>query len=193
MSEHHPTDNTRTDAGFTLTELLVTLSLIAVLAGLSIPTWGAMARARAPKAAASAVMDCLERARSEAVTTRRDVWVLFRHGGGDAVRIVTRNGGTPAAQGSWSALPGGVVFNSGPGTLLSERPPAEIIVSAYNGKPPGQGILTGGVMFARSGGIRLPARGGNALLVGFDSAKGAPLPGIALSRGTGCAEMNTVP
>jgi len=182
-----------TVGGVTLTELLVTLSVIAVLAGLTIPTWGAITRSRAPKAAASTVMECLERARSEAITTRRGVWVLFRQGKGDAVRIVAGDGGSPVALGPWFPLPSVILFDQGQGNLLSEQPPRGIVDAAYNGKTPDTGIRTGGVMFARTGGIALPARGGNALRIGFSTRSGAPLPGITLSRGTGRAERISSP
>jgi prepilin-type N-terminal cleavage/methylation domain-containing protein len=175
------------DRGFTLTELLVTITIIAALVSLTIPAWSAVTRARAGKNAGSLVMESLERARSEAVTTRRTVWVLFRHAAdhtGDGIRILAKGNGSVVPEGPWLKLPAGITFHAGAGTLLEEAPPGEIL-SAAGGTPVTSDAKIGSVMFHQSGRIGYPPRGGSQLSLVLDSAGGSACGQITLSRSTG--------
>ncbi|MCE9543137.1 MAG: prepilin-type N-terminal cleavage/methylation domain-containing protein [Verrucomicrobia bacterium] len=174
--------------GLTLTELLVTITIIAALTSLTVPAWSSLIRSRARQVASGMVMESLELARSTALTTKRDTWVVFRHqveGNRYAFRIVSRGDGSVMPLGPWKQLPGGILFRDGEGTLMEEHPSQEILSSALNEIAPPAGHTFGSVMFQRSGRVGRPLRGGNQLILSFNSSVGpAPQP-ILLSRATG--------
>ena len=175
--------------GVTLLELLVTITVIAAVASLSIPAWSAIVRTGAGRNADRIVMESMEEARTSAIAARKDVWVVFDHapaGRPDGLRIISRDRDTVSAVGGWHYLPRGISFHSGAGTLLEERPPSEILSTAINGnRAPGETF--GGVLFQRSGRIGLPAQGGNQLTLRFDSVTGPSPEPINISRATGRA------
>ena len=175
-------------AGVTFTELLVTITVIAALASLVIPSWSSLSRVHARKAAAGLVMDSLEGARVAAQSTKRNVWVIFRHSGDktpDSLRVVTKetNGSTPL--GAWLKLPAGISFRVDENTLMEETPPADILAAGLNGKTATSGESFGCVMFLRSGRIGIPQPGGKSLTLDFSSTSGSPPGSITLSRATG--------
>ncbi len=65
------------DGGVTLLELLIVLSIMAIIAGLVIPMFGAGVSSTALKSAARQVAAGLRLARSEAVATRHDMRVVL--------------------------------------------------------------------------------------------------------------------
>jgi len=178
--------------GLTLTELLVSITVIAALASLTVPVWTTLTRSRAKQVTSGMVMESLELARSTALTTKKDVWVVFRHPAqgqgqnqGDAFRIVSSGDGSVTPLGAWKQLPCGISFLDGEGTLMDERPAPEILSTALNNTTPHVGQTFGSVMFQRSGRIGRPLRGGNQLTLSFHSSVGpAPRP-VLLSRATG--------
>lgn len=64
--------------GFSLIELLVVISIVALLAGLSITTFNAIGQARGVTEAASQVSSAVELARSEAVSRQTYVWLSLK-------------------------------------------------------------------------------------------------------------------
>jgi hypothetical protein len=174
-----------------LTELLVTMTVIAALASLSVPAWKALQRAGSCKAATSLVMDCLERARGEAISGKKEVWLLFRHTTGgerDALRIVSRGEEGYAPMGPWVRLPAGVTFHDEPGTLIEERPPGDLLTVACRDADRDAKEVFGSVMFRRSGGIGIPAQGGNRLCIGVGPRSKAAATTINLARASGRAD-----
>ncbi len=158
---------------FTLLELLVTITVIAALISLILPAWTSVKRSRSRQAALTITMESLERARTAAITGKKETWVLFRHGttpqggktagdSGDAIRIIEKEGAELAPIGPWQPLPAGMSFVSTPGTLMEETPPREILACALGGKTPGEATF-GGIMFLRSGRVGIPRAGGNGL------------------------------
>ncbi len=194
-----PLPNNSTRSGFTLTELLLVMAVIAALVSLAVPAWGAITRSQTSSAAVSLVMGTLEQARLAAVSGKKEVWVLFKNDDTRkqaSLRIVTREGigGTVSVPftsvGSWTMLPRGITFQTGENTLMDQKPMVEVIAAAM-GAPIPPGISLGGVMFQRSGRIGLPQQGGPALLLCLQSIKG-PLPTpIQLSRGSGRASYSS--
>ena len=180
---------THTTAGFSMTELLVVVALVAVLSSLAVPAWSTINRGRANRVATGIVMDFLERARSGAISGRRDVWVVFRHAENsiDGLRIASRDGDHYAAEGPWLNLPAGISFLSEVGTALEEKPPKEVIQAVLGTQNPSDKAIHGGIMFLRTGRIAVPLQGGNQLAIPFHSAKGNPPSRVIISRATGRA------
>lgn len=176
--------------GFTLTELLAALCVIALLLGLAFPAGQALLRSASSRAATARVMDVLENARAEAVGSGREVWVVLRHDGrkgkdssGDALRVVVREGRGASPLGPWSKLPSGAAFRTGSGAIPDEPAPSDILAAACGSPSATAGVTTGALMFRRSGDIGRPGRGGNSLVVPIDTATGAST--VTLTRGTG--------
>lgn len=179
-----------------MTELLVTMTVIAALASLTVPAWRALHRAGSSKAATSLVMDSLERARGEAITKKRDVWLLFRHSvgsGRDSLRIVSRGEEGYVPLGAWVPLPAGITFHDEPGTLMDERPAGDLLAAACKNADPSDKEVFGSVMFRRSGGIGIPAQGGNRLCIGMDSHSKGAVTTINLARASGRADTAASP
>lgn len=158
---------------FTLLELLVTMTVMAALISLILPAWNSVKRSRARQAALTITMESLERARTAAITGKKEVWVLLRHGNtpsgrtpesesGDAIRIIGKTGDDISPIDPWQPLPAGTSFVPTPGTLMEEAPPREILTSALGGKAP-VNTTFGSIMFLRSGRVGIPKTGGNGL------------------------------
>lgn len=179
------------EAGVTLLELLVTMAVIAALASLAIPGWGLLSKTGAQRRATAAVMESLERARSEAITSKQEVWVLFRHHSNgdqpDAVRILAKEGGLISPLGTWIKLPSSITFRMGAGTLMDDSPPSEILKAALpDFENPGDSMF-GAVMFRRGGGVGNPKQGGNSLSVALGAGKKGPDSTITIARAAGRA------
>lgn len=71
---------TRTAAGFTLLEVLITISIIAILASMAIPGFGHLAANTKVKSASTELYLAMIRARSEAVKRNRAVAVVAASG-----------------------------------------------------------------------------------------------------------------
>lgn len=102
--------------GFSLLELLSVLGLLGVLAALSFPAWRSLLSSGARRTGESRIMDVVEHARSEAISSGREVWVVFRHNGAkgpDADRIMAREGAKVVPLGGWNRLPQGITFHTG--------------------------------------------------------------------------------
>lgn len=165
----------------------MTLGLVLLLVSLSFPAWNGLMRAGNRRAATSRVMDTLEHARSEAIASGREVWVLMRPAGKEgaaSLRMVAggRKGAVPL--GPWTPLPAGTDFLGGRGAIPDEPPPAEVLAAAGGSGKPG-GVSPGSVMFRPSGEIGRPLPGGNSLSVPFVSGGRETI--VTLSRGTGRA------
>lgn len=175
--------------GFSLLELLAVLGLLAVLSALSFHAWRTLLNSGARRTGEARVMEALEHARSEAISSGRDVWLVLRHDGGkgaDAGRIVARgNGGTVALNG-WCGLPQGITFHTGSNAIPDAHPPREIQETSGS-TTNGNGTL-GAVMFLRSGSVGWPKPGAESLVIPLDSKEGQSL--ITLSRGTGRASLS---
>ena len=177
-------------AGVTILELLVTVTVIAALATLTIPAWGLLSNTLARRNATALVMESLERARSEAITMKREVWVVFKHqrgNGHDALRLVEKDGDSVSAMGPVIKLPSSISFREGSGSLMGEHPPAEIAKAAFQDS--GDGTL-GSLMFRRSGGVGIPLQGGNSLTITLASPKGTDST-ITLARAAGRASAES--
>lgn len=174
----------------TLLELLVAMALVAILASLVFPAWRTFSSSRGGKVAAAAVMDSLEQARITAVSAGTEVWVVFRSGKSPdqgSLRILTRVNTGYLPTGPWRKLPIGVTFRTGPGTLMGERPPADILGAATGPTPPAGKEEFGGVLFNRAGRVILPAPGANKLSLILKGGQASPSREITLARGTGRA------
>lgn len=178
----------------TLPELLVTMAVIAALASLAIPAWGLLARTAGQRKAAAVVMESLERARSEAITAKQDVWVLFCHhprgDRPDAMRLLGKEGISVSPLGPWIKLPSRVAFRTGAGTLMDECPPASVQKAAFPESEKSGECVIGCVMFRRSGGVGIPLQGGNTLSITLGGTKGTDAT-ITLARAAGRASAES--
>ena len=178
--------------GMTLTELLVTITVIAALALLTMPAWSKFTRTHACRGAIPIVMGTLEQTRLASTSGQKEVWVVFRHsgnGGKDAMRIITRSGDGFAPVGTWISLPAGVSFQKGTGGLMDEQPPANIMAQAIKGGVAQSGSTYGALMFQRTGRIGIPKQDGNTLSLSLCSSAPKDTETILLSRGTGRATL----
>jgi len=175
-------------AGVTITELLVTMTVIAALALITMPAWSQLTRSQASKTAATLVMSSLEQARIAATSGQKEVWVIFRHSpdnSRDGLRILSRTGERFTPEGAWASLPSGISFQGGTGNLLDERPPENVLSQAVTGGTGGSTYSYGALMFQRSGRIGIPKQDGNRLSITLCSSKPSNTQTIALSRATG--------
>lgn len=176
--------------GFSLLELLIVLGLLGVLAALSFPAWRTLLDSGSRRTGEARIMEALDHARGEAISSGREVWLVLRHDGAkgrDAVRIVARGAGGTLPLGGWSQLPAGVSFHTGSNAITDARPPRKIQEAA--GIPPHQNGNLGALLFLRSGSIGWPKPGEGNLFIPLDFQKGSSL--ITLSRGTGRASIAT--
>lgn len=183
----------RTSKGVTLLELIVTLTLIGILAAIMIPGWISINGTRARRGATGLVLGSLERARVAAVTGKREVWVVFRHsntGGRDSLRIVSAGSSGLSPRGPWLSLPAGMHFQCGGGALPDVPPPSPVVAAAATRENRGEGSSPdkeqfGGIMYRPTGAVGFPNQGDSRLLIPFSAEKGPPPDTILLSRGTG--------
>ena len=176
--------------GFSLMEILVTITLIAAMLSVAVPCWGALTRSRARQAAMGIVMESLEHARQSAITGKVSHWVIFRHQTGsrqDSLRTLSRQGSAITPIGGWQLLPAGVSFATGTGTLMQEEPPKEILSAALGNPPLDTGETFGALMFQSSGRIGIPSAGGAPLSLQLISQAGALVQTVTISRATGRA------
>ncbi len=170
--------------------MVVTMSLIIGLAALALPCWGMLARSRSQHVATSLVMESLERARQTAITTKKDVWVIFQHPAGkagDSLRLLSKEGNVITPLDRWQTLPVGITFRETEDSLMKEIPPSGLLFSIYNNQPPPAGSHYGSVMFQGSGRVGVPLPGSHPLVLQLN-ATSVPLPeAITLSRATGRA------
>ena len=182
----------RIAAGVTLTELLVTITVIAALALITMPAWSQLTRSQSGKAAASLVMGVLEQARIAATSGQKEVWVIFRHcqgNGRDGLRIFSRNGTGFAPEAPWVSLPTGISFQTNDNSLMDEKPPGILLSQENNGNPATVPYSYGAVMLQRTGRVGVPKQEGNTLTLILRSFQTARIETIALSRATGRATL----
>lgn len=177
-------------AGFSLLELLVTITLIAALASLVVPCWGMITRSRAKQAATSLVMDSLERARHSAIAKKNDVWVVFQHQESltqDSLRLVIKQDGVIIPLDGWQPLPNGISFECNSASLMKQSPPEEILSSIVPDESSKKGATFGSLLFQRSGRVGVPMPGGVPLVLLLNSPSNPAPISIMLSRATGRA------
>lgn len=90
-------ENKRRDEAFTLIELVVVISVIMVVFAMSLPALGKFLEDRKLKAAGTLVMTTLNEARTNAVTLKRPIGVVFYQKG---MRLYDFEGDTPEDGGS---------------------------------------------------------------------------------------------
>lgn len=105
---------TRAAAGFTLPELLIVLTVLAVLMAAGLPSFGEFVRNQRLKTASFDLFSTLVLARSEAINRNASVTVTPAAGGWGGGWTVTATGGTVLR--SQEAIPD--VTIAGPGTLV---------------------------------------------------------------------------
>jgi prepilin-type N-terminal cleavage/methylation domain-containing protein len=180
----------KASSGVTLLELLVTVTVIAALASVVIPSWTSLSRAHARRAAIGIVMDMLEGARVTAQGAKKNVWVIFRHTEDktpDSLRVVTMETSGATPQGSWLKLPAVISFRGDKNNLMEEAPPEDVLVACLNGKKATSGEIFGSIMFLPSGRIGVPKPGGKSLKLDFSSTSGTAPGSVVLSRASGRA------
>jgi type II secretory pathway pseudopilin PulG len=176
----------------TLTELLVTITVIAALAVLTMPAWSQLSRSHAKRGATAVIMDVLEQARIAATSGQKEVWVIFRSspkGERNALRLVCRGQSGWIPIDTWVSLPAGVSFVTGSGNLMEEQPPANVLSTALAGSLASQGSSFGSLLFLRTGRIGIPKQDGNKLSVSLHENSSPGDATILLSRATGRASL----
>jgi prepilin-type N-terminal cleavage/methylation domain-containing protein len=175
--------------GFSLLELLAVLGLLGVLAALSFPAWRALLNSGSRRTAEARIMEAVEHARTEAISSGREIWVVFRHNaskGPDAERIMAREGGKIVPLGGWERLPRGIAFHLGSKAITDAHPPREIQEAALNSGSREDSL--GAVMFLRTGTVGWPKPGAESLIIPLCYPEGSST--ITLSRGTGRASLS---
>lgn len=174
----------------TLLELLSAMALLAILAALAFPAWKSFSSHHGSKVAVATVMDSLELARITAVSAGTEVWVVFCSGKAPdqgSLRILTRGTTGYLPAGPWRKLPSGVTFRCNQGTLMGERPPADILGLATGSTATEERGEFGGVLFNRAGRVILPGPGVNKLTLLLQEGAASLPREITLARGTGRA------
>jgi prepilin-type N-terminal cleavage/methylation domain-containing protein len=175
--------------GFSLLELLAVLGLLSVLAALSFPAWRSLLNSGARRTGESRIMESLEHARTEAISSGREIWVVFRHNDSkdpDAERIMARKGAAIIPLAGWERLPRGMTFHLGSKAIPDANPPREIQEAALNSGSREDSL--GAVMFLRSGTVGWPKPGAENLSIPLCFPGGSST--ITLSRGTGRASLS---
>ena len=78
--------------GFSLIELLITIAIIGLIAGIAMPQWQAMRRRAAVRAAAAEMRAMFRSARSRAITRSAQSGVKFTHRGSDWMYAIYDDG-----------------------------------------------------------------------------------------------------
>jgi hypothetical protein len=76
---------------------------------------------------------------------------------------------------------------------MDERPPGDLLAAACKNADPSDKEVFGSVMFRRSGGIGIPAQGGNRLCIGMGSRSKGAVTTINLARASGRADTAASP
>jgi type II secretory pathway pseudopilin PulG len=170
---------------FTLTELLVTLGLVVLLAAIGIPAWLGLARSHDSKASVGAVMGALAQARASALSSKSEVWILFGKNGKREGLLPVRREGTVYIPGTWAYLAPGSPFDKEGSSAMTQPVPEAVLQPILK---PGVEIW-GGVLFQPNGRIPVPNGGGGQLSISLGSAtcQTRPATRILLSRATGRA------
>ena len=170
---------------FTLTELLVTLGIVALLAAIGIPAWIGLARSHDSKASVAAVMGALAQARASALSSKSEVWILFGKNGRREGLLSVRREGSVYTPGTWVYLSPGSPFDKEGSSALTQSVPEAVLQTVLK---PGVSV-SGGVQFQPNGRIPVPNGGGGQLSISLGSQPGQTHPAtrILLSRATGRA------
>jgi prepilin-type N-terminal cleavage/methylation domain-containing protein len=170
---------------FTLTELLVTLGIIALLAAIGIPAWIGLARSHDSKASVAAVMGALAQARASALSSKSEVWILFGKNGMREGMVPVRRQGADYAPGTWVYLAPGSLFDKEDSSVLTQPVPEAVLQTVLK---PGA-TVSGGILFQPNGRIPVPNGRGGQLTISLGSRPGQTRPAtkILLSRATGRA------
>lgn len=154
--------------GFSLVELLVVLSIVAVLAYLSLPVIQGVRSTYDRKAAASLVMETIQNGRMSALQSGENVYVIFALAtdsgiSPDAMIVVGDQPiGSPATGPvlftHWVKLPQNIRFRSSTGTLAVSPMPSQVSPGTL---PPIGGTPTyAGIAFNSTGTLTYPSTGG---------------------------------
>jgi prepilin-type N-terminal cleavage/methylation domain-containing protein len=171
--------------GFSLTEMLVALGVVALLTVMAVPSLGRISDSQRRKGAISLAMGTLSSARTLALSGKRESWVVFRQEGGRLfLRTVLGEGPGFSPTGNWLALPAGILPAEVDGSVASLPLPPAVIASA--GNPAGE--ILGGIGFLPTG-KPCPGRSGGQLALVMRDARGTKTPAILLSRATGLASL----
>ena len=95
--------STKTQAGFTLLELMVTLSIAAILAAIAVPAMQSITINRHADKLANELQIDIMYARNQALSLSQEVTIKPLTGGWDTGWIITQNGNTIRQKGSTSA------------------------------------------------------------------------------------------
>ena len=190
------------EKGFTLLELLVTLTLITCIALLTLPAWHLLQEREARHGSMALLLGSLEQARTAAVQEHGDTWGIFRHhktSTHDSFRLLQQTEeGSIKPLTPWVNLPEHITFLLTPKTIMSESPPSMLIQALHNLSPEEifkETDRLGSLQYNTQGVIISPPQGGNELILNFStslhdtsgSQKKASFDTIIFSRLTGRA------
>jgi type IV fimbrial biogenesis protein FimT len=132
----------RRQAGFTITELMVVVAILAILAGFALPAMTEMIRTQKVRSAAYDLVADLTFARSQAITLGRNVIMTSASGTnwGDGWSLVDQNGVLLRTAGAFST---GIIFSGTVSTLTFDRtghsnvgPLTRFTIMPNSGSPP---------------------------------------------------------